>query len=100
MTDDTLSISQTPPGANCIAPDTPPVGASGAHSSNIGRRRWGKPLTALQIQNAKATGKGYKLPDERGLYLFVTARAPSLGDSDITLKGKSSRRCRWDCIRR
>jgi Arm DNA-binding domain len=74
MTDDTLSTPQTLPGANCIAPDTPPVGAAGVHSSNIGRRRWGKPLTALQIQNAKATGKGYKLPDARGLCLFVTAR--------------------------
>jgi hypothetical protein len=74
MTHDTRLNSHVSYVANHATPaDTPPE-VRATDGPNLGRRRWGRPLTDREIRGAKATGKGYRLLDERGLHLFVTAK--------------------------
>lgn len=68
MSLDTPGTSATP-----TAPDSVRTALTVTRSRPRRERRLG-PLSDFQIRAAKATGKGYKLYDGSGLYLFVTAK--------------------------
>lgn len=74
MSHDTPGASTAPDVAKTLTSAVAPTGTPNADGPDHRRERRFGPLSDFQIKGAKATGKGYKLFDERGLYLFVTAK--------------------------
>lgn len=74
MSHDTPGASAAPAVAKILTPAIAPTGTPNGDGPNHRRERRFGPLSDFQIKSAKATGKGYKLSDERGLYLFVTSK--------------------------
>jgi Arm domain-containing DNA-binding protein len=74
MSHDTPRASTAPAVAETLTPAVAPLGWRNADVPYHRRERRFGPLSDFQIRNARATGRPYKLFDERGLYLFVTRK--------------------------